>query len=139
MICLFQVFIFFVDMFPHIIFSRASKSKISAGFLYAAITLAGFWNLDFFRYIIPHFCISEDMSTLNIIAMEYIVAFYPLFLIIVIYIFIELYDKDFKPFQILWAPIKCVLSSMDWNIAIRHSLIDAFILFFTCHTLNLYL
>ncbi len=63
------------------------------------------------------------MTTLNIIAMEYIVAFYPLLLIVV------LYDRDFKPFQILWAPFKCVLSSMNWNIDIRHSLIDAFATF----------
>ncbi len=126
LIALSQVVTFYVDKYPNTVLRY---NGISGSVLLGMATIAGIWNLDFFRLIIPHFCISENMTTLNIIAMEYIVAFYPLFLIIVIYIFIELYDKDFKPFQILWAPIKCVLSSMDWNIDIRHSLIDAFATF----------
>ncbi len=126
LVALSQVITFYVDKYPNTILRY---NGISRSVLLGMATIAGIWNLDFFRLLIPHFCISENMTTLNIIAMEYIVASYPLLLIVVLYIFIELYDRDFKPFQILWAPFKCVLSSMNWNIDIRHSLIDAFATF----------
>ncbi len=74
MICLFQVSTFYIDKYPLTIINSTTNNNVSKGFLYAAITVAGFWSLDFFRHVIPHFCISEDMSTLNVIAMEYIVA-----------------------------------------------------------------
>ena len=41
-------------------------------------TCYGFWNLDFFSYIIHPFCIREGMGTLTVIAMEYTVALYPI-------------------------------------------------------------
>ena len=126
-VCFLQVLIFYMDKYPRVLLNV--KYGNTGFLLYFFVTVTGFWNLDFFRYIIPRFCISEDISTLNVIAMEYIVAIYPLVLTVTTYICIELYDRDFKPFQILWAPIKCVLSSMNWNIDIRHSLIDAFATF----------
>ena len=128
MLCLFQVITFYVDRYPFTIINTTTNSAISKIVLYIAITVSGFWNLDFFRHIIPNFCISEDMTTLNIIAMEYIVAFYPLVLIATTYILIELYDKDFRLFQILWAPFKWILSRMNWTIE-RPPLIDAFATF----------
>ena len=54
------------------------------------------WNLDFFQYFIPAFCISSDMSTLYKLALEYIVAVYPLLLTLVIYVCIEMYDRGVR-------------------------------------------
>ena len=46
----------------------------------AVATFYGIWNLDFFRYFIPPVCISSDMSTLHALALDYVVAIYPLLL-----------------------------------------------------------
>ncbi len=59
------------------------------------VTIGGIWNLDFFRYLYPPFCISPHYSTLSVISFEYIIAFYPLVLVFLTYISIELYDRDY--------------------------------------------
>ena len=63
----------------------------------ALLTFYGFWNLDFFQYFIPSFCISSDMSTLHTLVLEYVVAIYPLLLTVMIYVCIDLYDGRVKP------------------------------------------
>ena len=41
-------------------------------------TICGIWNLD---YLLPPFCVSDQIGPLHVIALEYVVAFYPLLLI----------------------------------------------------------
>ena len=47
------------------------------------VSFYGLWNLDFFRaiynyYILPPFCISPRMNTLQVVSLDYVVALYPL-------------------------------------------------------------
>ena len=44
----------------------------------AVTTFYEIWNLDFFRYFIPPFCISSDLTTLHTLALDYVVTIYPL-------------------------------------------------------------
>ena len=48
------------------------------------LTLCGIWSLDFFRSVIPPFCVSSDINTLHGLTLEYVVAFYPIFLIFIL-------------------------------------------------------
>ena len=41
------------------------------------------WNLDFFRSIYPPFCIHPHMSALQVVSLDYIVAVYPMILVLV--------------------------------------------------------
>jgi len=50
------------------------------------LALCGFWNLDFFRPIVPPFCVSPNLTNLHAFALEYIEAFYPLICILLTYI-----------------------------------------------------
>ena len=52
------------------------------------------WNLDFFCYLIPPFCVSDQISPFHVIALEHVVAFYPLLLTIIVYICIQLHARD---------------------------------------------
>ena len=36
------------------------------------LTLYGVWNMDFFRLVVPHFCVSEQLSTLGVVSLGYI-------------------------------------------------------------------
>ena len=40
------------------------------------LAIYGFWNLDFFRTLIPHICLKVD--TLQALALDYSIAFYPI-------------------------------------------------------------
>lgn len=51
----------------------------------AVLTFYGFWNLDFFRYLIPPFCISSKMNISHTLALDYVAAIYPLFLMVVMH------------------------------------------------------
>ncbi len=49
------------------------------------------------------------------ISFEYIIAFYPLVLVFLTYISIELYDRDYAVIQFLWEPFKWCLSVLHRN------------------------
>ena len=57
-----------------------------------AYPLYSFWNLDFFRTLIPDICM--NVSTLQALALDYAIAVYPIFLITLSYVLIALYDRD---------------------------------------------
>ena len=93
------------------------------------ITLCGFWNLEFFRTAIPSFCVSTDMNTNTVIALEYIVALCPLLLIAIVYAVIEMHAGGCKILMFLWRPFHpCFVGfKKSWNI--RGSVINAFTTF----------
>ena len=62
------------------------------------------WNLHFFRYLVPSFCISSKIRPFHVGLLGYISIFYPLCLIAVTWISIELHDRNFKPLVWLWRP-----------------------------------
>ena len=94
------------------------------------VTFYGIWLLDFFRYIIPPFCISKSLNSMQAGALEYVIAVYPLVLIVVTYVFVELYDNENRLVTFLWTPFKRLSnhrSFKDWNI--KYSLISSFATF----------
>ena len=80
-----------VTGFPHVL-------------LKVLLVLCGIWSLDFFRSVIPTFCVSSNIKTIHVLALEYLVAFYPIFLIIITYVCIKLHDNNFRPVVWLWKP-----------------------------------
>ena len=55
--------------------------KTSLAVFKVILTCYGFWNLDFFRYVIPPFCVSQGLKNMHVLALQYVSAFYPLLLI----------------------------------------------------------
>ena len=94
------------------------------------VSIYGIWNLDFFRSLIPPFCLDPDMSIPQAIAMDYLAAVYPLVLILVVYVFVELYDRNFWIVRQLWRPFHrcCIYFRQEWKV--KTSLIDVFVTFF---------
>ena len=83
------------------------ENKVT-GFPYVALqvllVLCGIWSLDFFRPVIPPFCVNSNIKTVHALALEYLVAFYPIFLILITYVCIKLHDNNFRPVVWLWKP-----------------------------------
>ena len=93
-----------------------------------AFPLYSFWNLDFFRTIIPDICM--NVTTLQALALDYAIAIYPLFLIILSYVLIVLYDRDIELLVYMWRPFHKVFGIFKRNWDIRTSIIDSFTTFF---------
>ena len=89
-------------------------------------TFYGFWNLDFFRYVIPSFCVSDQLTPLQVVALEYVVAFYPLLLIVTTYICVELHARDCRLIVWLWRPFRRCLAFVLRGREINFSLVHAF-------------
>lgn len=91
--CQMGVFTFFI-LNNRYLFS----GTITYRFLNILITLCGIWNLDFFRYIIPPFCVSPYLKGIHITYtfMYNISAFYPLEICLIAssWIFILLPSKN---------------------------------------------
>ena len=66
------------------------------------LTICGVWNLDFLRYSLPPFCASEQLDTIHVAALEYVVAFYPLLLTIIAYVCIQLHARGCRVIVCLW-------------------------------------
>ena len=89
----------------------------------------GIWNLDFFRFFLPSFCISSDMTTLHTLALEYVVAIYPLLLTIVIYFCIEMYDSGVRVVVCVWRPLHVCFARFRRRWDPKGSVINAFATF----------
>ena len=84
-----------------------------------------FWNLDLFRSVIPDICL--NVTTLQALALDYLVAFYPFILILVTYCAIGLYDRRVVFVVNAWKPFR----KLSTTFTDAHtSVIDAFATFF---------
>ena len=87
-------------------------------------------NLNFFQKFYPPLCISEELTNMEVIALRYLVAFYPLLLILVIYALVCLYDRNFRLLILVWRPFGAIISCFRKQFKVKHSLIHAFASFF---------
>ena len=106
---------------------RNLDHKLQTVLRYAA-SLYGVWNLDFFRSFDLHICLGTD--TLQTLALDIVVGVYPLLLMVLTYLLIELHDRNFRPVVTMWRPLGKISGLFRKNWDIRTSLIDAFATFF---------
>ena len=95
----------------------------------------GIWNLDFFRPFYSDICLG--IGILPTLALEYVIALYPFLLMIITYLLIVLYDKNYKVIRFLWRPFQAVFSLFKDNWNIKTSVIDAFATFFLLSNMKL--
>ena len=102
---------------PFLIFFKSSSAYTSMKVL---TMLHGIWNLDFFRFVLPPFCVSPNLKSIHILVLGYISAAYPLLLIILTLIVIELYTRNLQSFVWLWNKLSCLMANRDSKTTIRH-------------------
>ena len=98
-------------------------------FLYVTWTVCDVWNLDVLRYVIPPFCLDENLGATESVFLELIVVLYSILLTIVTFIVIEMHASNFRVIVWLWKPFhKCfVRFRRTWDP--RSSILHAFITF----------
>ena len=92
-------------------------------------SLISIWNLDFFRMVYPPFCLNPNATILQLLSLDYIIAAYPLVLIILTYTLVTLHYYNCGLVVWLWRPFLrcCIRFQRQWDI--RNSLVDAFATF----------
>ena len=124
-----QILFLLVQSFPGVFHSISEKNFLAGSFSIFVFTCYGVWNLDFFRLLIPSFCISSDMNIRTVLALEYVVALYPLLLTLLLYGVVELHSRGCKPITLLWKPFHPLFYRFRKVFNIRGSIINAFATF----------
>ena len=108
-------------------------ANIVTGFPYVVLqvllVLCSIWSLDFFRFVIPPFCVSSNIKTVHALALEYVVAFYPIFLILITFVCIQLHDNNFRPVVWLWKPFHRHFAHFRRRWDSKASIVNAFTTF----------
>ena len=91
-------------------------------------TIYGVWNLDFFRMVYKPFCLHPSMSILQIMSLDYVIAVYPLILVLFVYFLIKLHEQ-FELVQLLWRPAAWLFTHASKQWRTSNSLIQAFGMF----------
>ena len=92
-------------------------------------TFFGLWNLDICRAFYPYICFSPKMSTIQAQFLEYIIALFPICLLITVYFCVKLYDRGCRVIFCLCRPVHSCLARLRRTIDVQTSLIDAFATF----------
>ena len=91
----------------------------------------GIWSLDFFRYVIPPFCVSPRLTIIHVIYLQSISTIFPYVLIAFTWLCIELYSRDYKVVTLPWQLLNRMIFkhiNVKWNSG--RTVIDAFATFF---------
>ena len=118
-----------VSTFSRLILSEIiyiNLSFITAGKIF--LSLYGIWNLDFFRPYYSDICLG--MGPLPTLALDYAIAVYPLLLMVITYLLIVLYDRNYRVVTAMWRPLRVLFSYYRRNWDVRTSVIDAYATFF---------
>ena len=111
------------DELAPIFFTKAGNTRAVTKVI---LVLYGIFNLDFISHAVPPFCVSKDLRLYHRAILGYITAFYPMLLILITWICIELHDRNFRMIVYLWRPFhRCfVRLRRGWDT--KNDLIDVF-------------
>ena len=90
--------------YKHIFNSKAS-------FLIKIIkTTYGFWNLDFFRSVVPPFCVSPHLNNLEVLSLQYMSVIYPSVLVVLAWLLVDMHERGCRLVVRIWKPFRRYLS-----------------------------
>ena len=122
------MFVFVVDAPPPLekVIPQYEKSFL----LNLNLFLYGPWNLDLFRYVLPPFCVASGLNFKYMAVLGYVPVLYPLFLILLTWLCIELHGRGFKPIVYLLVPFHKCLGKLKQGWGEKRDVVDVFSAFF---------
>ena len=110
-----------------VVLTATKPYPIAARLAQAIFTLYGIWSLDFFRTLMPH--ISVNVDTLQALALDYAIAFYPLILLVVTYIVIQVHTCNFRVIGVMCRPLLRCTEHFRSQWDVKTSIVEAFATF----------
>ena len=89
-------------------------------------SIIGIWNLDFFRLMYKPFCLHPQMTVIQSLALDYLIALYPLLLVAITYWLVSLYGRNCTAVVYLWRPLRKILRPISHDLDITSTLIESF-------------
>ena len=88
------------------------------------------WYLQTFMYVFEPLCFHKRMTSLQVVLLRYIYVIYPLLLILVSWICIELHSRNFRAVRCLWKPFHRCFAKIRRKWSISDSIVHAYATFF---------
>ena len=92
-------------------------------------TIVSIWNLDFFRATYTPFCLTPSTNILHILSLDYIIAAYPLVLILLTYILVKLHNRGNAIVTYAWMPFNHCFFRLRRYFGVNTSLVNVFATF----------
>ena len=96
---------------------------------YSSLIVSSSWILQFFTFVIPPFCISENLTSIHIELLSLVPAVYPLVLVIITCILMELHARNYRIIHMIWKPFGIFLSKLKITTVTSDAVIQAFATF----------
>ena len=112
----------FNSMLSHVPLPLATLARVS-------MALVDVWNLHFFRFVLPSFCLSDRMTGIHVHMLSFLTAVHPVSLMVTAYIAIELHARNCTCIYIFWKPFGICLSKFQNNWSAGDSVIHTFATF----------
>ena len=90
------------------------------------LSLFSFWNLDILRAFYEPFCLHPNITVVQSLALDYIIALYPLLLITMALFLVSLYGRRNRIVTAMWRPFKKLVQPFFHHLNIQTSLIESF-------------
>ena len=94
-----------------------------------SMALADIWNLLFFRFVLPPFCLSDRMTGIHVHMLNFLTAVYPVLLMVTAYIAIELHARNCRCVHFVWKPFGICFSKFQNRWSAGDSVIHTFATF----------
>ena len=135
-----QIFTLFWQIYvPKYVYIVSHVSAPLTVLFQISLTLSAFWNLSFLKPVIPPFCISEKLTGIHTLLLSFVAVIYPILLITIICVLIELHARNYRLFHILWKPFQIILSKTNITAVNTNAVIHAFATFvLVSSTANVY-
>ncbi len=105
-----------------------SSGKAQAVSLYTLLTLSNIWNLDFTTFVafLPPICLSEKLTNMHVILLKYLSALYPLLLVLLTYVIVQLHARGNRVLVCLGQPLRHCCHRINTLYNPQKSLMDVF-------------
>ena len=108
------------------LFNTSVNSPSTVGYSKLYVTLINIWNLDFLVVIYKPFCLHPNMTVLQALAFNYLIGFYPILLLLVVYLLVKLHSRNVAVIVALWKPFRVFHRPFLRNLNVQTSLIESF-------------
>ena len=127
----FTAYVFYCQFFTELFktspyFSTSVVNYINPYVHKLVFTVIDIWSLDFFRHLIPPFCVHSTLTISHYIFLDLIPIVYLLFLVVLTYVLIELHARNTYVIVLLWKPFNKCVSKVRRSFDPKASIFNAF-------------
>ena len=127
----FTAYVFYCQYFTQLFktnsyFSTSVVNYINPYVYKLVFTVIDIWSLDFFRHLIPPFCVHSSLTISHYIFLDLIPIAYLLFLVVLTYVLIELHARNTYVIVLLWKPFNKCVSKVRRSFDPKASIFNAF-------------